>query len=131
MKKVDYDTAFLILPLKDLTDKNLSLTEVAILSQIAYIKKAFKDVWPSNTYLGKILNVSPRSIQRAINNLTINNYITYTVKNNNKRYVKMTDKCNSTYKELFKNTKSKEILINNDVERNPLLDDFLNKKAPK
>lgn len=120
------NTRYLILPINDLMDKNLSLLEVALLSQLAYMKKTLNaSLFASNAYFSKLLNVSPRSIQRAISNLSNNNYIIYTVKNNNKRYIELTDKCNSLYKELYRNNEYDKIIINNDVEISPHLKSFL------
>jgi len=35
---------YLLLPINDLIDKNLSLLEVAVLSQLSYMKKAFNEL---------------------------------------------------------------------------------------
>jgi DNA-binding MarR family transcriptional regulator len=123
--------AYLLIPMADLIDKNLSLLEVATLSQLAYMKKAFRELYPPNAYLADLLNVSIRSIQRAITTLSDKNYITYEVintnKNKDKRIIKLTDKCNSIYKEIYKNTDYNEIKINKDVRINPILKEFLNR----
>lgn len=119
------NTAYLLLPIKDLTDKNLTLLEVALLSQFAYMKKAFKEIYPSNAYLSNLLNVSSRSIQRAINMLSKYNYITFRIENKNKRYIELTDKCNSSYKMIYKDIEYNEVLINDNTKRNPVLDKFL------
>jgi len=46
------------------------------------MKKALNELNPSNAYLSKKLNLSPRTIKRAIKELSNMNYITTELKNN-------------------------------------------------
>jgi DNA-binding MarR family transcriptional regulator len=76
---------YLIIPL-DLFPE-LSLTDKIILSQLAYMKKAFETLTVSNTYLKKQLNLSISTIKRSIYTLSKYNYIKTDLKNNYKRTI--------------------------------------------
>jgi len=80
----------LIIPI-NLT-KKLSITTIAVLSQLVYMKKAFNELNPSNAYLSNKLNLSRPTIKRAIKELSNSNYITTDLKNNYKRSIVINNK---------------------------------------
>lgn len=81
---------YLLFPLEPL-DK-LSIVDVAILSQLAYMKKAFNELYPSNAFLSSKLNISVSSVKRSITKLLQYNYITVSIENNNKRIISLSKK---------------------------------------
>jgi len=109
---------YLVIPLEPL--KTISINEILVLSQIIYMKKAFKEIYPSNAYLSKKLSLSVSSVQRAIAKLVQNHYITFIVKHNNKRYIKITIQA----KKVFGIHKNKNIDPNKVIINNQALNTF-------
>jgi CTP-dependent riboflavin kinase len=105
---------YLVIPLVAL--KELNLNDVLILSQLIYMKKAFKEIYPSNAYLSNKLSMPSRTVQRSIAKLTHEHYITFKVKYNNMRYIKITIKSRKIFGLLKKNINSSDkININNEA----------------
>jgi len=69
---------YLIVPIDGF--KNLSMVERVLLSQLVYIKKKFKELYPSNLYLSRALGVSISTISRTLKKLDLLNYITLSQK---------------------------------------------------
>ena len=77
--------------------KDISLTEVLILSQLIYMKKAFNEIYPSNAYLSNMLSMPVRTVQRSIAKLVKNHYIIVKIKNRNKRIISLSKKALTFY----------------------------------
>jgi DNA-binding MarR family transcriptional regulator len=90
---------YLLLPLEPL--KDISIIDTAILSQLAYMKKAFNELYPSNAFLSSKLNISVSSIKRSIIKLIQYDYITMSIENNNKRFILLSKKTLKLYGMLY------------------------------
>jgi len=99
-----------IAPLKTLTPQTLIL-----LSQLLYIKKAFNEIYPSNAYLSKLLSIDHRTVQRSIKQLVQLKYITLKYKNNNKRYITLTEKSLMMYGLSTKQKQEKSLRTQNNT----------------
>lgn len=86
---------YLLVPL-ELTHK-ISLTALMVLSQLAYQKKHFTDLYASNAFFANLFNCSLSTVQRAIRELIQLNYITVTIIDNYKRYITVSDDVLSLY----------------------------------
>ena len=86
---------YLVIPLNPL--KDISLSEVLLLSQLIYMKKAFNEIYPSNAYLSKKLSMPCRTVQRSLAKLAQNHYITLKIKNKNKRTISLSKKALTFY----------------------------------
>ena len=112
-------TNYLILPI-ELLDK-LKKSSILLLSQLIYMKKAFKELNPSNAYLSKKLNLTDRTIRRSLAELHQLNYITIEIKNNYKREITITSKGFNAYGIL--NTKNNQKSLTS--KNNSILREFL------
>jgi len=110
---------YLMIPL-NLLDK-LNHNSIVLLSQLVYMKKAFKELNPSNAYLSKKLNLSDRTIRRSLALLHQLNYITVEIKNNYQRQITITSKAFNAYGIIDTKNNEKSITAKN----NSVLKQFL------
>ena len=90
---------YLLFPLEPLND--LSIIDISILSQLAYMKKAFNELYPSNAFLSSLFKISLSSVKRSITKLIQFNYITTVIKNRNKRIITLSKKSLRLYGLLY------------------------------
>lgn len=88
---------YLMIPLKI---KGLSWSDKIVLSQLAYLKRSFREITASNEYLANKLDLSVSTVKRAISNLSEAKYIVSnleTKNNKTKRNIKLTSKTIKIY----------------------------------
>ena len=110
---------YLIIPIEEFND--LSMSEKIVLSQLAYMKKAFETLTVSNAYLSKKLGLSSRTIQRALSSLSNLNYIRVSLIDNTKRTITLSNQVLNIF-----GIKT-YVIDKNAVKRemNPILKEFL------